>query len=103
MRNITHLVVHCTATPKNTTIASIRKHWKEGLGWKAVGYHKIIEPNGNITTLATDDKVTRFRRPHHSAEASHRRGASIVVAEISQGPHLRTQGLPRGCEGMPAV
>jgi hypothetical protein len=32
MRDITHLVVHCTATPKNTTIASIRRHWKEGLG-----------------------------------------------------------------------
>ena len=58
MRTITHLVVHCTATPKNTTIASIRRYWKEALGWKSVGYHKIIEANGNIVTLATDDKVT---------------------------------------------
>ena len=33
MRTITHLVVHCTATPKNTTIASIRRYWKEALGF----------------------------------------------------------------------
>ena len=66
MRNITHLVVHCTATPKNTTIASIRRHWKEGLGWKSVGYHKIIEANGNILTLATDDKTTNGVAGHNA-------------------------------------
>jgi len=66
MRTITHLVVHCTATPKNTTIASIRRYWKEALGWKSVGYHKVIEANGNIVTLAEDSKVTNGVAGHNS-------------------------------------
>ena len=56
MRDILYLVVHCTATPHETTIASIKRHWKEVLGWKSVGYHKIIQANGNIETLANDDQ-----------------------------------------------
>jgi len=66
MRTITHLVVHCTATPKHTTIASIRRYWKEALGWKSVGYHKIIEATGNIVTLAEDSKVTNGVAGHNS-------------------------------------
>jgi len=58
MRDILYLVVHCTATPHDTTIASIKRHWKEVLGWKSVGYHKIIQANGNIETLANDDQIT---------------------------------------------
>jgi len=66
MRTITHLVVHCTATPKNTTIASIRRYWKEALGWKSVGYHKVIEANGNIVQLAPDSAITNGVAGHNS-------------------------------------
>ena len=66
MRTITHLVVHCTATPQSTKIASIRKHWKEALGWKSVGYHKIIEANGNIVQLAPDSAITNGVQGHNS-------------------------------------
>jgi N-acetylmuramoyl-L-alanine amidase len=66
MRQITHLVVHCTATPQSTKIASIRKHWKEALGWKSVGYHKIIEANGNIVQLAPDSAITNGVQGHNS-------------------------------------
>jgi len=65
-RTITHLVVHCTATPKNTTIASIRKHWKEALGWKSVGYHRIIDSTGNVTVLAPDSAVTNGVQGHNA-------------------------------------
>jgi len=66
MRTITHLVVHCTATPKNTTIASMRRYWKEALGWKSVGYHKVIEANGNIVQLAADSAITNGVKGHNS-------------------------------------
>ena len=66
MRTITHLVVHCTATPKNTTIAYIRRYWKEALGWKSVGYHKIVEANGNIVQLAPDSAITNGVQGHNS-------------------------------------
>jgi N-acetylmuramoyl-L-alanine amidase len=66
MRNITHLVVHCTATPKTTTVESIRRHWTEVLKWKSVGYHKIIKADGTIVTLAADDKVTNGVAGHNA-------------------------------------
>ena len=57
MRNIKYLVVHCTATPQSTTVESIQRYWRERLGWKANGYHKIVKANGEVITLAQDDAV----------------------------------------------
>jgi N-acetylmuramoyl-L-alanine amidase len=57
MRQIKYLVVHCTATPQSTTVESIQRYWRERLGWKANGYHKIIKANGEVITLAQDDAV----------------------------------------------
>jgi len=57
MRTIKYLVVHCTATPQATTVESIQRYWRERLGWKASGYHKIIKANGEVITLAQDDAV----------------------------------------------
>lgn len=51
MREIKYIVIHCSATGHNTKIENIKKYWKETLGWKAPGYHFIIEANGDITKL----------------------------------------------------
>jgi N-acetylmuramoyl-L-alanine amidase len=51
MRTITHLVVHCTATPQTTTVASIQRYWRENLKWKSPGYHFLIEANGTVHNL----------------------------------------------------
>jgi len=51
MRNITHIVVHCTATPQTTTVASIQRYWRENLKWKSPGYHFLIEANGTVHNL----------------------------------------------------
>jgi N-acetylmuramoyl-L-alanine amidase len=56
-RSIKYIVVHCTATAQSATVGAIQRYWRENLKWKSSGYHKIIEPNGTITTLATDDKI----------------------------------------------
>lgn len=48
MREIKYIVIHCTATPQDTTIQSILNYWKNVLKWKHKGYHFIIEKNGNI-------------------------------------------------------
>jgi N-acetylmuramoyl-L-alanine amidase len=50
-RKIDYIVIHCTATPKNTTVESIKNHWKNFLKWKSVGYHFLIEANGTIHQL----------------------------------------------------
>jgi N-acetylmuramoyl-L-alanine amidase len=57
MREIKYLVLHCTATQQNSTIASIQKYWRESLGWTNPGYHYIIEPNGVITNLQPIEKI----------------------------------------------
>lgn len=48
MRTINHIVLHCTATPQNTTIDSIKNYWRSVLGWKSPGYHYMIKANGEV-------------------------------------------------------
>lgn len=57
-RNIKYIVVHCTATPPETSIDSILRYWKENLGWKNPGYHYIIKRNGEIVNLFSEDQVS---------------------------------------------
>lgn len=58
MRDIKYLVVHCTASQPNTSIASIQNYWKNILKWKNPGYHKIITSDGTIIQLLSEDKVS---------------------------------------------
>ncbi len=58
MRTIKYIVVHCTATPPETSIESIKNYWKQYLGWKNPGYHYIIKRNGDIINLFPEDKVS---------------------------------------------
>jgi N-acetylmuramoyl-L-alanine amidase len=67
MRTIKYLVVHCTATPQTTNVESIQRHWRERLGWKASGYHKIVKANGEVITLATDEQVCNGVAGYNSA------------------------------------
>ena len=57
MRDIRFIVVHCTASPQSTTVDSIQRHWRERLGWKSPGYHKIVKANGEVITLADDEAI----------------------------------------------
>lgn len=66
MRHITHLVVHCTATPQTTTIASIQSYWRMHCKWKNPGYHYIIKPNGEIVQLQPEDKPTNGVADHNA-------------------------------------
>lgn len=58
MRDIKYIVIHCTATPQTATVASIKNYWKNTLKWKSVGYHKVINIDGSVETLASDSDVT---------------------------------------------
>ena len=66
MRHITHIVLHCTATPQNTTIESIQKYWREHNGWKSPGYHYIIKPSGEAVNLLPIEKVSNGVAGHNS-------------------------------------
>ena len=57
MRNIKYIVLHCTATPQNTTIESIKNYWRNQLGWKNPGYHYMIKANGEIVNTLSIDQI----------------------------------------------
>lgn len=50
--------MHCTATPQNTTIDSIKNYWKNVLGWKNPGYHYMIKASGEIVNTFPIDQVS---------------------------------------------
>jgi N-acetylmuramoyl-L-alanine amidase len=68
LRNIRYIVVHCTATPVNTTVESIKRYWKEQRGWGDVpGYHYLILRDGSIIQLL-DESKNSYGVYHHNSE-----------------------------------
>ena len=66
MRRITHLVVHCTATNRLTTVESIQRYWREVMGWRSPGYHVIVKADGERVRLQPDDKPTNGVAGHNA-------------------------------------
>lgn len=73
MRSINNIVIHCTATPHNTTVDSIQRHWRQVLGWRNPGYHKIIQADGTVVDLLPYDRVSNGVAGHnqHSIHISY--------------------------------
>lgn len=67
MRNITHIVVHCTATQQNAKVEDIQRYWRNNLGWKSPGYHFIVEPNGKETQLLTIAQPSNGVKGHNAS------------------------------------
>lgn len=66
MRNITHIVIHCTATLQTATTESIKRYWKEIKRWKSPGYHYLVEPDGTVVQLAQLWEITNGVGGHNS-------------------------------------
>lgn len=64
MRLIKRIFIHCSAGFGN--VESIKRHWKS-IGWKSVGYHRIIAEDGEVFQLATYDKVTNGVKYYNSS------------------------------------
>lgn len=52
MREIDRLIIHCTATKEgqNVSIETIKDWHVNGNGWTDIGYHYVIDLEGNIHT-----------------------------------------------------
>jgi len=66
MRTIKHIVLHCTATSRLTTVNSILRYWKEELKWKSPGYHYIIKADGEEVNLLPISMVSNGVAGHNS-------------------------------------
>ena len=64
MRNITRIFIHCTAGYGD--VESIKRFWKETLKWKSVGYHRIIDLEGNTYNLSPFEEVTNGVKNYNS-------------------------------------
>lgn len=70
-RTIKYIVVHCTATPPNTTVESIKRYWKDVRKWgDTPGYHYIILRDGTIVQLLAEDKNSYGVYAHNSESIS---------------------------------
>lgn len=57
MRKIQFIAVHCTAGHQTETIADLQAEFRRK-GWKNPGYHYVVAPDGKITQLLDEDKVS---------------------------------------------
>lgn len=76
--NITHVVVHCSASPqgRGDTAATIHS-WHKEKGWDGIGYHHVILEDGTVEN----------GRPHYW-QGAHVKGynhASIGICLIGMG------------------
>lgn len=84
-RIITLIVLHCTATLPNTSIASLQAGWRRQ-GWRRPGYHYVVDANGGIHQLLDTAHPSNGARGHNR-EAIH-------VAYVG-GMRRRTDGTLR--------
>lgn len=48
MRTINEIIIHCTATPSNTSVASIKQYHVNVRKYQDIGYHYLITHDGKI-------------------------------------------------------
>lgn len=82
MRNIKYIAVHCTASHQSMTIEGLKQEFRRK-GWVNPGYHYVVSPDGKITQLLDEDKVSNGVKGFNSV--------SINVAYIGG---IDTNGKP---------
>jgi len=65
MREIKHIVVHCTATGKTATIKSLLAGWR-AKGWRKPGYHYVVPTDGRCVQLTPENEIANGVRGHNA-------------------------------------
>ncbi len=65
-RNVKFIVVHCTATPQDTSVKSLREAWKEILQCEDAPYHYIIEKDGETVQLLHENCIAGGAFPNNA-------------------------------------
>ena len=65
MRAIKYIAVHCTASHQSQTIDGLKQEFKRK-GWVNPGYHYVVSPDGKITQLLDEEKVSNGVRGYNS-------------------------------------
>lgn len=65
MRNIKYIAVHCTASHQSMTIEGLKQEFRRK-GWVNPGYHYVVSPDGKITQLFDEDKISNGVKGYNS-------------------------------------
>lgn len=65
MRNIKYIAVHCTASHQSMTIEGLKQEFRRK-GWVNPGYHYVVSPDGKISQLLDEEKVSNGVRGYNS-------------------------------------
>jgi N-acetylmuramoyl-L-alanine amidase len=57
-RAIKHIVLHCTATSRQSTLDEILTYWRTGRGWDRPGYHYLVTASGQLLELYPESEPT---------------------------------------------
>lgn len=56
MRMISQIIVHCSDSGPSTTVADIDS-WHKARGWRGIGYHWVIYPDGSAHSGRPEEEV----------------------------------------------
>lgn len=66
MRNITHIVVHCSAGNQRNTAEDIVRYHTQTLRWRVPGYHFIVEADGKVVPVLPVEQPSNGVSGHNS-------------------------------------
>ena len=94
MREITHIVLHCTAGPSTQTIPVIKEYWKNELGWKNPGYHYLIPTNGKYEKIHPIELIANGVAGHNSKSihVSYIGGVEVLQSKNAKGKVINVVG-----------
>lgn len=88
MRNIKWIVIHCSAGYGD--VESIKRFWKNNLGWKEVGYHFFIYRNGTVVQLADLSTVTNGVKGYNSKSVHISYQGGVEPGNVNKAKDTRT-------------
>lgn len=96
MRDITHIVIHCTAGPQWQTADAILEYWKKVLGWKTPGYHHLISADGTDHQLVPIHNISNGVAGHNknAIHLSYIGGVEMLKGHNSKGQPINITGKP---------
>lgn len=67
-RTIRRIIVHCTATPEGrvVSVADIRRWHVQGNGWRDIGYHYVIDLDGDVHAGRPEVEVGAHAAGHNA-------------------------------------
>lgn len=68
MRTIDSIILHCTSTPegKDYKIDEIRRWHVVGNGWRDIGYHYVVHPDGSVDAGRPVEQIGAHCKGHNS-------------------------------------